>query len=173
MNDNQHISETDFQKFKQNQMRQPEKERFLKHICSCNYCSDLMAALMTDELIAAPRDMKENILRAVKRPEIQLAIKAKETSKQMQLFLYSLKVGTATFCALLLLLFAVKMPEHSGSDSIFNNTPNRFENSIHEEEPISITGAIRDSMNSISRNMLDFSNNIIKTEVTKNDQKER
>lgn len=173
MNDTQHISETEFLKFKQNRMNQQERGTFLKHICTCNYCSDQLAALMTDEIIAAPSDMKANILRAVKRPEVQLAIKVKETSKQMQLFLYSLKVGTATVGALLLLLFMVKMPDLTNTSGIFYNNPASIENDSSIEENSTFTDAIRDGMNSISKNMLDFSNNIMKTEVTKNDQKER
>jgi hypothetical protein len=148
-------------------MDQKEAEKFLEHICSCNFCSDQLAAIMGEEMITAPRDLKDNILKATKRPEVQLAIKAKETSKRMQLFLYSLKVGTATIGALLLLVFTMNFSNFSG----VGNAPKDFYNS--SKDKISMTTTIKDFMDTISNSMLDFSNNIMKTEVTKNDQKEK
>ncbi|MDF2941496.1 MAG: hypothetical protein K0S01_354 [Herbinix sp.] len=167
MNENKHISDLDLLAFSQNTMDKKDVEALLEHICSCNFCSDQLAAMMAGEMITAPRDLKDNILKATKRPEIQLAIKAKETSKRMQLFLYSLKVGTATIGALLLLVLTMNF-------SNFSNTgyePKDFYNS--SEDKISMTTTIKNVMDNISNSMLDFSNNIIKTEVTKNDQKEK
>lgn len=173
MNDNHHVSKADFLLFQQNLMNQKEKERFLQHVCSCNYCSDQLAIIMSEEIITAPRDLKENILRATKRPEVQLAVKVKETSKQMQLFLYSLKVGTATIGALLLLLLTMNMPDLSNAADLWENGSLRTEANQFTEENNSITDSMRNGANIISNYMLDFSNNIMKTEVTKNDQKER
>jgi len=167
MNDIKHISEIDLLAFHQNTMDQKETEKFLEHICSCNFCSDQLAAIMAGEMITAPRDLKDNILKATKRPEVQLAIKAKETSKRMQLFLYSLKVGTATIGALILLVFTMNFSNFSG----VGNAPKDFYNS--SKDKISMTTTIKDFMDTISNSMLDFSNNIMKTEVTKNDQKEK
>ena len=167
MNDIKHISEIDLLAFHQNTMDQKEVEKFLEHICSCNFCSDQLAAIMAGEMITAPRDLKDNILKATKRPEVQLAIKAKETSKRMQLFLYSLKVGTATIGALILLVFTMNFSNFSG----VGNAPKDFYNS--SKDKISMTTTIKDFMDTISNSMLDFSNNIMKTEVTKNDQKEK
>ena len=164
MNTIKHISEADLLAFHQNTMDQKEAEKFLEHICSCNFCSDQLATIMAEEMITAPRDLKDNILKATKRPEVQLVIKAKETSKRMQLFLYSLKVGTATIGALLLLVFTMNF-------SGVGNTPKDFYN--NNKDKISMTTTIKDVMDTISNSMLDLSNNIMKTEVTKNDQKEK
>jgi hypothetical protein len=167
MNDNKHISEIDLLAFRQNTMNQKEVENFLEHICSCNYCSDQLAAMMAGEMITAPRDLKDNILRAAQRPEVQFAIKAKVTSKRMQLFLYSLKVGTATVGALLLLMLTMNFTDITTAGKVPENIP------ISNKDNISITTTIRDNMDTISNSMLDFSNNIMKTEVKKNDQKEK
>ncbi len=167
MNDNNHISDKELLAFQQDSMDQAEKEQFLEHICSCNYCSEQLATLMAGEMMTAPRDMKANILNATKRPEVQIIMKVKETSARMQLFLYSLKVGTATIGALLLLLLTVNLTDLTAARNNTRDIPKG------NEDNISITATIRDNMDIISNSMLDFSNNIMKTEVTKNDQKEK
>jgi hypothetical protein len=114
--------------------------------------------------------MKANILKATKRPEVQLAVRMKETSNRMQFFIYSLKVGTATVVALFLLMLSVNFTDFTTASS----TPSDGSSKYLEEDTdyFSLPAAIRDNMNSLSSNMLDFSNNIMKTEVTDNDQKE-
>lgn len=162
-----HISQEDILAFMQDRMKQADKEAFLAHIGTCNYCSQQFATLMSTDLIPAPKSMKENLLKASKRPEVQLAARAKETSQKMQLFLYSLKVGTATIGALLLLLLTMNF---SGTINQIN-IPTDFV--LENEEKLFFTGTLRDNMNIISNHMLDFSNNIMKTEVNDNDQKEK
>lgn len=170
MNDITHISHEEFYAFKHNYMNQKDTENFLEHICSCDYCADQFAAMMSEELVEAPRDMKANILKATKRPEIQLAVMAKETSKKMQLFIYSLKVGTATAVALLLLIFSMNITDLSntikteGTDTVITTIDNDY---------VPLTAVIRDNMNTFSNSILDFSNNIMNTEVTDNDQKKK
>ena len=173
MNDLKHITESELYAFRHELMSQEDKENFLAHICTCNYCSDLFAEAMSEEMITAPRNMKDNLLRAAKRPEVQLAVKARETSKQMQLFLYSLKVGSATVLALLLLMLTVNFNGSITlhSSSIPNPTVGHEISDPEASEPNtpSITTRIRDNMNKISDDILNFSNNIMKTEVKKND----
>ena len=167
MNDMKHISDTDLYTFRHNFMNQKDKEDFLEHICSCDYCSDQFAAIMSEEMIIAPKDMKSNILKAIKRPEIQIAIKVKETSKRMQLLIYSLKVGTATALALLFLLLTVNLTNSTNASNIAGS--DAIVTSILDENKVPLTAVIRNNMDAISSNLFDFSNNIMKTEVTNND----
>ena len=166
MNIKPHVTTNELIAFRQETMTMEENQAFLEHICSCNHCSDQLAAFMSEDLIPAPRDMKENILKATRRPEVQIAIKSREASKRIQLLLYSLKVGTAAVAAIALLLlsmnYQINLPETGG----FTN------NKFNKEDNVSLTDTIRDNMNNISKNILDFSNNIIKMEVTDHDQKE-
>jgi hypothetical protein len=170
MYDTTHISQSEFYAFKHNYMNQKDKEKFLEHICSCDYCADQFAAVMSEEIMEAPRDMKMNILKATKRPEVQLAIMAKETSKKMQLFIYSLKVGAATAVALLLLIFSMNIADLSNSIK-----PDDTDTGITtlNDDYVPLTAVIRDNMDTLSNSILDFSNNIMKTEVTDNDQKKK
>ncbi|MDF2905497.1 MAG: hypothetical protein K0R34_818 [Herbinix sp.] len=166
MNNNPHVTTAELIAFKEEFMTMEEKQAFLQHICSCNHCSDQLAAFMAEDIIPAPRDMKENILKATKRPEIQIAIKSREASKRIQLLLYSLKVGTAAVAAIALLLLSMNFQSNLSDAESFTNI------NMNKEDNVSLTDTIRDNMNNISKNMLDFSNNIIKMEVTDHDQKE-
>lgn len=167
MNEINHISKKDFEAFQLDLMNQKEKEAYLEHICSCDYCSDQFATMMSEVIIEAPRDLKANILKATKRPEVQLAIRAKETSKRMQLFLYSLKVGTATVLALLLLLFTMNTPNLTNPPNITEGVQEELQVEQKDHKPL--TAMIRDGMDAINNSMLDFSNNIMNTEVTNHD----
>jgi len=166
MNDKTHITNAELYAFQHDFMNQKEKEDFLEHICSCDYCSDQFATMMSEEIIEAPKDMKTNILKASRRPEVQLAIRVKATSKRMQLFMYSLKVGTATALALLLLLLTVNFNNFNVSanspDNITTEQPN---NNKH----IPLTAVFRDNLNKVGNSILNFSNNIMNTEVTDHD----
>ncbi len=166
MNEHNHLTGAQIDAFRHELMDKEEKELFLGHICNCDYCSNLFAEAMSEEMIAAPRDLKDNILKATKRPEIQLAVKAKQTSKQMQLFLYSLKVGSATVLALLLLMLTVNFNGPLGVHSSPIPKP-RTEHHLSEKNPSSLTSRIWDNMNELGNNILNFSNNIMKTEVKK------
>jgi hypothetical protein len=168
MSDKKHLSETDLRAFQNDTMNSKDRMSFLEHISSCTFCSDQFAACFSEELISAPRDMKENILKAVKRPETQLAVTVKETSKKMQLFIYSLKVGTATIAALLLLLLSVNLTNFAVSPDKWAQQSDT-ETTDKNEENVPLTSAIRNEMDSICNNILDFSNSIMKTEVTNND----
>lgn len=163
MNDRKHISELEFLSFQNNIMSSQDRIKFLEHIGSCDFCAEKLADCLSEEIIVAPRDMKDNILRATKRPEVQLVTKARETSKRVQLLWYSLKVGTATVGALLLLLLVMNFSEPGTMSQVPRNIP------ISNKSTYSLPEAIRDNMDHISSKMLDFSNKIMKTEVDVND----
>lgn len=167
MTETKHISKHDFDAFKRDVMHQKEKEAFLEHICSCDYCSEQFAISMSDIVIEAPKNMKKNILMATMRPEVQLAIKIKKTSKRMELFFYSLKVGAATIVALLILLLTMNTSIFYKSTG-FAKTPSNA-SSITKENKVPLTAVIRDNMDAFSNSILVFSNNIVNMEVTNND----
>jgi hypothetical protein len=170
MNENEHISKETFLAFQCDMLKPSEIQKLLEHTCSCDFCADQLTSVISEDILKAPKDMKANILKAARRPEVQIAIKARETTKRMQLLLYSLKVCTATICALLLLLITMNI-------TLAPNTPNTTGviTSVDKHSDInkSLTSAIRDGVNKINNRMLDFSNSIINKEVTDYDQKEK
>lgn len=166
----QHITQADIDTFIQDHMSPKDRMEFLEHISSCNHCSELFAVRMSEDIIPAPRDLKANILKASKRPEVILAAKAKETSKRMQLFLYSLKVGTATIGALLLLLLSMNFTDYTAdTENTFAVTTGVSSVDKDNKDKVPITKTIRNSMDTISSSILDFSNAIMNTEVLNND----
>ncbi len=170
-----HVSQEEFAAFSSGSLSGKEQETFLMHLSSCNYCSDRLAAFMSEEIIPAPRDMKENIMKAVSRPEVQIAVRSRYASKQLQLFLYSLKVGTAAIAAIALLLTLSYGKPYDSTDfpGAILQPENHESGKTSKEERIPITNTIRDTMDRISRNILDFSNQIINVEVSDYDPKEK
>ena len=166
MNDKQHITQAEYEIFTKGQMSQDDTVKFLTHISSCNFCAGRLDSFMAGEMLTAPKNLKEHILTAVNKPEVQLAVKAKTASKRMQLFLYSLKVGTATAGALLLLLLTI-------NHSIYFPSVNQNTHHWNDRDHFSLTDTLQDSMNKLSENMLDFSNSIMNMEVFHNDKKEK
>ncbi|HBI73852.1 MAG TPA: hypothetical protein DEG06_05040 [Lachnospiraceae bacterium] len=164
-----HISQADLSFFLQDKMSSEEKVTFLEHICSCDYCSDLLAQSIEAELITAPVDMKANIISTISRPDQLVAKKVKEVSKRMQFLLYSLKVSAAAIGALIVLL-AMNVNYTPNSPS---RTEIRKEISIDRYNAPSITASIRSNMDDLSNRILEFSNIIMNKEVFEYDQKEK
>ena len=83
----------------------------LAHLSSCQFCREQIA-LQTEkqELLAAPARMKSEILSKLNRPEVQIIAKSNRISKKLELFYFSLRVGTAVLCSLALLSFAPALP---------------------------------------------------------------
>lgn len=165
MNDNIHITQNELLEFQNDLMDPQDMKKFLEHISTCDYCSEMFAKCMEADLVTAPIDMKGNILKATKRPEVQLEIKLRKTSKQMQLMIYSLKVGTATIGALLVLLLTINF------NVILSSANNELKNipdlSIDRDTNTSLTTSFRDNIDHISNNFMRFSNYIINQEDDK------
>lgn len=161
-----HISKEALNAFRYHQLSEKETEALLEHISSCDFCSELFADTIQEELVKAPGDLKANLIKAVKRPEVQLAKHAREASKRVQLFLYSLKVGTAMAGALLILFYTISL---SGRQ-INSNTDTK------QEKPdftVTLNTAIRDNTDSLNNGLIKFSNKLMNSEVEDNEEKEK
>ena len=158
-----YISLSDFGALKQGQLKPSDLELFLEHISSCDHCSGLFANEMEKELIKAPVDMKANILKKSKRLDIQFT-KAAKASVKMQLFRYSLKVITASLCAIVLMFSLSKTPYYSNTDNVIP-----VEIRVKDPNQPTLASSIRNGMDKFGNQILDFSNTIINMEVIKND----
>ncbi len=173
MNDRQHIAEETYLDFVQDKLNPDDTLEFLAHISSCNHCADRLDTYLSAATLPAPRDFKEKVLTATRRPEVKLAMKARESSKKMQLLFYSLKVGTATIAALIMLILTMNAASPLDSGISRPETQETHESIFSSEDHYSFTDRLRDNMYKLSDSMKDFSNNIIHMEVTKNDKKEK
>mgnify|MGYP000939468351 CR=1 FL=1 len=158
MNDKTHINETDFNAFRDNTMLPEKKLAFLEHIGSCTYCADRFAAFMSQDLIKAPVDLKQNILKAVGQ-ERKIKGKVKDASKRIQLLIYSLKVGAAASLALLLLFMTVSLSDNPRVEDSFHKKPAV---EISQEVKPPITSVIRDSMDAFCNDIMKLSNSFIR-----------
>lgn len=79
----------------------------LSHLFACRFCQDELAGYVEEhELIKAPCDLKGSILKRAEKLDVRLIAGTNHASKKLQLFYFSLKVGTAVLCSLTLLLAA-------------------------------------------------------------------
>lgn len=171
MNKRTHISDLEFTAILQDNVTPEETTVFFEHIASCNYCSERFAAAVAGDLMIAPKDMKSNLLKAVKKPEVQLERKARETARRVKLFLYSLKVGAATVFALALLIVTLDFSKSSEITAPSYET--NASNIESENTDLSFTTFIKNQMDTLTQNMFNFSNKIMNAEVNVDDQKEK
>lgn len=158
MNNKAHINDNQLTAFRNNSITHEDRISFLEHIGSCSFCSDRFAAFMSEDLITAPRDLKQNILNAV-RHEQKIKFRVREASMRMQLFLYSLKVGAAATLALILLFFTVSLSDLTTTGGSFNASETE---KTSEEIKAPITSVIRDSMDAFCNDIMNLSNSLIK-----------
>ncbi len=171
MNKRTHISDLEFTAILQDDVTPVETTVFFEHIASCNYCSERFASAVAGDLMIAPRDLKTNLLKAVKKPEVQLERKARETARRVKLFLYSLKVGAVTVFALALLIVTLDFSKSTDITAPpYEANVNDIEN---ENTDLSFTTFIKNQMDTFTQNMFNFSNKIMNTEVNLDDQKEK
>lgn len=127
----------------------------LAHLSSCRFCRQQIALQAEkQELLAAPARMKAEILSQLNRPEIQIIEKTNRFSKKLELFYFSLRVGTAVLCSLALLSFAPALPG-----------PVQSPETVWKENKISVWEA--------SSNFTEQLNRLLNLEVFKYDKKER
>lgn len=82
----------------------PEEERLLlAHAGTCDCCADLLGACLEQNLMEPPAYLQEEILEKSQSLEVRTARSIYHTSRQMRLFLYSLKVGFALAVSLMVL----------------------------------------------------------------------
>ena len=91
----------------------------LEHLASCDFCMDQFADYMEDqELLTAPRYLKEDILKRSHQFEVQIIAKSNQASKKLELFYYALKVGFAAVFAIAFLVIAPSLTSPAFSSRI-------------------------------------------------------
>lgn len=108
-----HVTKEWLEAWNLQQLSETEEQMFLTHVGSCDHCAEQFAAYLEQDLIEPPAYLHEEILERSKSLEIQTARKVYQTSKQMRLFFYSLKVGVAVAVSLLLLFVSPVAEENT------------------------------------------------------------
>ena len=106
---NIHLTDHDFEAWEQGTLSDIQMEAFLTHTASCPHCGDAWFAYMrrhAEALPEPPAYLAQEITERVHQPDVVIVQKAHTTSKKVQLFLYSLKVGVA-LAASIYMIFAM------------------------------------------------------------------
>ncbi|MBS6395626.1 MAG: hypothetical protein KH452_00530 [Clostridiales bacterium] len=99
-----HLNEEWLEAWTNGHLTKEEQMLMLEHTGRCICCAEKLADyLERDTLAVPPAYLKEEIWEKTKRADIQAARTVYQTSRQMRLFLYSLKVGLAVVTSLFLL----------------------------------------------------------------------
>ncbi|GFI31569.1 MAG: hypothetical protein HFH50_07870 [Lachnospiraceae bacterium] len=122
-----HISRDLFCDWQEGRLKGREETDFFTHIGACTFCAEQFGNWMEEGLLEEagrelfsgkeaepekkepvfleepPRYLKEEILNRTRQLDVQASVKLKETSRQVQLMIYSLKVGLAVAASIFLL----------------------------------------------------------------------
>jgi len=101
-----HLSDEEMQRCFDWNVKDNEKEFALNHIQNCTYCADRFANFIPLD-VEPPSYLEDEILDRVGQMHITLERKVKQTSKKVQLFLYSLKVAFAISASIAMLFICV------------------------------------------------------------------
>ncbi len=103
-----------------------------------------------------PAYLKEEILQRTQQIDVQMTVRVKERSRQMQLFMYSLKVGMAVVTSIFLLLLTTNIQSLQPEDVQNWRMEQREQRQERQEEGMSLT----DTLNRKSREVSSFLNEI-------------
>lgn len=100
-----HITEKIWIAITEDTISQDDFMQILEHTSECTWCAERLAeALMQEDAASEPPSyLPEQILERTKQLDVQATVTIRQTSKKLQLFLYSLKVGAAVAFSLLIL----------------------------------------------------------------------
>lgn len=195
-----HISRDLFCDWQEGKLKEPEETDFFTHIGACTFCAERFGSWMEEgfpeyedsELISdgkpeecrkfaqsmqeePPRYLKEEILNRTRQLDVQASVKLKETSRQVQLMIYSLKVGLAVAASIFLLTITANV-QNLEPNVLENHRTEQTQESREREEGVvgrlrrhskEITGLLNDISSGLFRIEMDGSENERNQEVTR------
>lgn len=126
-----HVTEEWLSDFAEGQLTESELGQMFRHLKSCDYCAEQLADFLEKDLAAPPAYLRDEILERSRCPDVQASKTIYRTSKRMQLFLYSLKVGLAVAASLFMLNLSYEM--ETIDVRVLQNLPENTQTSILEK----------------------------------------
>lgn len=169
-----HITKEQFCDWLAGEMPSDREEEFLGHIGSCTFCAHQFAEWMEapPELsvnqmtvpLDPPRYLKEEIVQRTQQAGVQMGVHVREKSRQMQLFLYSVKVGLAVMTSIFLLMLTANVQElQPGTVREWRaEQMQQRQEADSQEERISITDTLNQKSGEISGFLSDISNGLFR-----------
>lgn len=106
-----HIAEETWIALKEGTISNEEFMQILEHTCDCTWCAEQLAAAMEqgNDCQEMPAYLPEQIQERVRQLDVRTFFTIRNTSRRIQLLLYSLKVGAGVACSILILIFTVSL----------------------------------------------------------------
>ena len=144
---NGHLTKTSLKGLKEGSLSDYELGLISEHICNCDACADALANSFNEyEFTEAPLGFQEEILRKIKSKK----------EKSTQFIFYSLRVAMAASIALMF---------------VFSNALNFVANT--KIKTLDINPINLNSITTINKNLNNFSEKIINTEVFNNEKRKK
>ncbi|MCI8484320.1 MAG: hypothetical protein HFH41_08275 [Lachnospiraceae bacterium] len=172
-----HITQKLFCDWQKGELREPEEKEFLGHIGACTFCAQQFGNWMEemlqepDFLEEPPGYLKEEIMERTKQMDVQASVKWKETSRQVQFMMYSLKVGLAVMASIFLLMVTANIPDMNLKVSENQRVEQMKERQEEvrkkkeDREKGNITGRLRQRSREITNMLNDLSSGIFRIEM--------
>ncbi len=197
-----HITRDLFCDWQEGKLKEPEETDFFTHVGACTFCAEQFGSWMEEGFLEyeepgrqmisdgesekcqlfrktvseePPRYLKEEILSRTRQLNVQASVKLKETSRQVQLMIYSLKVGLAVTASIFLLTVTANVQNMDRDFSENYRTEQAQESQEREESVVGrlkrhskeITGLLNDISSGLFRIEMDDSVNERNQEVTR------
>lgn len=160
---NSHITKEAFCDWLAGELPLDKETEFLGHIGSCTFCAGQFAGWMESPQ-KPPAYLKEEILQRTQQMDVQVSVHVREKSRQMQLFMYSLKVGLAVMTSIFLLMVTANIqalqPEKTNNWKE-ERRQQRQEREVDEDEA-DITGILNQKSGEISSFLYEVSNGLFR-----------
>lgn len=143
----------------------PDKEtEFLGHIGNCTFCAGQFANWMESppELPEPPAYLKEEVLQRTQQIDVQMTVRVKERSRQMQLFMYGLKVGMAVVTSIFLLILTTNIQSLQPEDVRDWRMEQREQRQERQEERVSLTDTLNRKSGEVSSFLNEISNGLFR-----------
>lgn len=159
----------------------PDKEtEFLGHIGNCTFCAGQFANWMESppqdfagqmeslleispgqmEVPEPPVYLKEETLQRTQQIDVQMTVRVKERSRQMQLFMYGLKVGMAVVTSIFLLILTTDIQSMQPEDVREWKMERREQRQERQEERVSLTDTLNRKSGEVSSFLNEISNGL-------------
>ncbi len=109
-----------------------------------------------------PVYLKEEILQRTQQIDVQMTVRVKERSRQMQLFMYSLKVGMAVVTSIFLLLLTTNIQSLQPEDVRNWRMEQKEQRQERQEERISLTDTLNRKSGEVSSFLNEISNGLFR-----------
>lgn len=150
-----HITEKMWIALTEDTISQDDFMQILEHTGECTWCAERLAEILMQDDAAgeAPSYLPEQILERTKQLDVQATVTIKQTSKKLQLFLYSLKVGAAVAFSLLVLGVTANFQDVSFTQL---EVP-----VVEQEEKETVLDKVNQAADSVTEKMNEFANQIL------------